>query len=221
MNLLLYSGGDAHLNGSLDSELLSLVGRKGRITFIPSCTEGHSEYFECFKREKRRLGIKRFSVFSVDKPFSKRALNEALASEAIFLSGGNTFYFLYHLRKAGLLAKLRVFAKKEGVLFGLSAGSIIMTPRIDLAGLVPGESDLNEIGIRDFSSLALAPFEVYPHYSRSLLSVHLLTRYSKKAKRPVYAFPDGSGMVVRGSTLALHGDLTCFVAGRSFRTCSF
>ena len=60
-------------------------------------------------------------------------LSELLKSDLIFLGGGNTFYFLKHLKSTGLIDELKTFAANGGVLCGLSAGAIIMTPHVHTA----------------------------------------------------------------------------------------
>ena len=216
MNLLFYSGGPWNQNQLLNDELISMIGRKGRITFIPASFEIGESWFPGFKQETKECGIKRHLLFPVDKPFKQEQLQDALSSEAVFLSGGNTFYFLHHLRRTGMLNELRQYAANGGVLFGLSAGSIIMTPRIDLAGLVPGESDDNDVGLKKLEALSLVNFQVYPHYRESKASIRRLTKHTQKLKHPVYAFPDGSGISIRGETISFHGRVTCFQGGRRF-----
>lgn len=215
MNLLFYSGGYSDVNNALDTRLIELVGKRAKITYIPTSSDNGESYFELFREDKKKIGLKQWAYMAPDRPITREQLSDALSSDAIFLSGGNTFYFLYHLRRSGLLTKLRRYAQEGGVLFGMSAGALMMTPRIDLAGYIAGESDENTVAIEEFDSLSLVDFEVYPHFVRSEASVSGLLAYSKK-RGPVYAFPDGSGVVVTGSGIEFHGAVTCFHGGKSF-----
>lgn len=217
MKLLFYSGGQKRQNDTLDAELVRMIGRRARITYVPSIyLKDGGEWFEKFKKNKSRFGLSKHLFFPVDRPFTKPELRSALESEALYLSGGNTFYFLKNLRRSGLLPELHGYVKKGGVLFGVSAGSIIMTPTIALSGLVPGEADENEVGLRNLKGLGLVNFEVYPHYSQSRASVRALRQYTKPLSKRVYAFPDGSGVVVNGSITSFHGDVKCFRKGEEF-----
>ena len=92
-----------------------------------------------------------------------------------------------------------------------------MTPRIDLAGLVPGESDPNEERLRALQGLGLVHFEVYPHYIASDISVRCLSCYTLKQKSPVYAFSDGAGIVVENGSTSFYGEATVFSKGELFR----
>jgi len=214
MRLFLYSGGDAVLNRELDEAFLKAIGNRSRITYIPASSRGTEHEFQRYSDDSRKLGKLRTLCFAVDRPFSERTLNEALSSEAIFLSGGNTYHFLGRLRAARMISRLRRYVEEGGILAGLSAGSIIMTPSIDLAGLVPGESDRNDYRMKRTGALGLTDFEVYPHFVASSASVKLLKKYSAQGKgRTIYAFPDGAGIECAGASVIFHGKVTTFSAG--------
>jgi dipeptidase E len=146
----------------------------------------------------------------------KRATAKLLASDIIYLAGGNTFHFLLHLRRSGLLAVLRRFAARGGVLAGLSAGAVLLTPHIGLAGYPPFDRDENECGLPEsrYRSLALVQFEFFPHYCNSRRYREALLTYSEWGEGPVYACRDGSGIVVEGDCFTAHGDVWLFDAGQ-------
>jgi len=87
--------------------------------------------------------------FDVDKEYDEKKIEELLACDAIFLSGGNTYYFLNSLRKRKFLPKLREYVRIGGILIGVSAGSIIMSKTIDITTL----HDENTIGLKDYTAL--------------------------------------------------------------------
>jgi dipeptidase E len=217
MRLIIYSGGDHDQNKTLDAELVRQIGRTGRITYIPASAQGGTKYFPTWKDDKRRAGLRHFYQFAIDAPFSPKQCNEAFRSEAIFLSGGNTFYFLKQLRKQHMLPVIRAYLRSGGLLIGVSAGSIMMTPDITTAGLVPWESDKNEVGLKDLKALHLVNFEVYPHYRSEPHCDAILKRYSERKKRTLYALPDSSGIVRTDGILSFHGAVTCFQGGKAER----
>ena len=220
MPLIMYSGGVHGENARLDDELMRLIGRSGCITFIPSDSDRSPPYFAQLKRDKARHGIKRWQYFPVDRPFTHAALREAMRSEAIHLSGGNTYYFLKHLRRSGMIPELRSYVRGGGVLCGMSAGSILMTPSILMAGLVSGERDENIVALKNLKALNLVNFEVYPHYKASPISVRTLKRHTRRSPTPVYAFPDGSGIIVQENILSFVGTVSCFRQGSLFTVVS-
>jgi peptidase E len=66
------------------------------------------------------------------------------------------------------ITKIDEFIKKtvkkgETIYVGVSAGSIIAGPNIEIAGW-GSEGDINEIGLVDLFGLGLTDFSVYPHF---------------------------------------------------------
>ena len=95
------------------------------------------------------FGIVDFLCLDLEQNPTRTQIREALKSEIVYLAGGNTFFFLHHLKRLGMLPLLRAFVRRGGVYAGLSAGALIMTPTIELAGIRGLDPDDNEIGLRD------------------------------------------------------------------------
>lgn len=215
MFLSLYSGGTRRVNEELDLMVIDRIGRRSSITYIPSDSRGSSapRYFEKFKRYFGYYGVKRFNYFCHDAPFTKKELKEALSADAVFLSGGNTFYFKESLKRAGLDNRLQKFAKRGGALLGLSAGSIILTPDITAAKVGPVR-DVNEVGLQDLSGLGLTDFLFVPHYDGEKKTRAAVRRYSAtNSKLLVVAAHDGGGVVMSEGKLTLVGPLEIFSRG--------
>jgi dipeptidase E len=147
---------------------------------------------------------------------TRRAAAEQIGrSDIVYLAGGNTFYFLAHLRSSGLLDELAKFARRGGVIAGLSAGALILTPHIGLAGYPDFDRDANDVGLARSrrQGLGLVDFEFFPHYRRSKRYREALCAYSSDGRGPVYACSDGSGIVVEGDRFTAHGDVWQFDDG--------
>jgi dipeptidase E len=215
MKLVFYGGGDDLDNRSLDKELLSLSeSKKPQITYIPSCSYENDLDFIDFVKQYKKFNVKRFLYFPIDMPSDKVMLKEALRSDIIHLSGGNTYYFLKHLRTSGLIKELKKFVQRGGILTGLSAGAIIMTPNIQTAGMPDFDKDENDENMKNFASMNLVPFEFFPHYRNSKRYDNELIKYSKKIKNPLYACPDGSGIIVTEDAMSFVGKAYCFYKGK-------
>lgn len=216
---MLYSGGGRAGNERLHLALSLLRGKKARsMTYIPSSHENGYFYFKRIKKRYKSYGIKNVFYFPVDAHFLKSELKRAFKSDVIYLAGGNTFYFLKHLRDSGVLSELQKFVRRGGVLAGLSAGAIMMTPHIYLAGYPEHEGDPNEVRLKNLKSLGLVDFEFLPHYSGSSKTHKALVRYSKKnPERLIVAAPDGSGVVIDGNEYRLMGPLYLYTAGHRLK----
>jgi dipeptidase E len=215
MKLVLYSGGATAANRRLHAALSDLCGARKRmsITYIPSTVDGGLHYFKLFRRRYKPFGFTDCRYFPVDRPFTPDYLRLVLDSDAIYLAGGNTFYFLHHLRRQNLLRRLHAFAARGGVLAGLSAGAIILTPSIGLAGYPPPDHDDNDVGLKDLTALNLVPFEFFPHYRTDAAIRRALTEYSMRCGNPIVAAADGGGVVVQGSRMTFVGKAELFLAG--------
>lgn len=217
MKLVLYSGGDEKENRQLDKAFIDLLGKKNPVvTFIPSSSYLSEEEFRLYVRHYSKYKISRFIHFPVDVPFDKIMFQEVMRSDAIHLGGGNTFYFLNSLRKAKLLPQLRTFVEKGGVLTGLSAGAIMMTENIEMAGYPDFDRDDNIVGLKNLSAMGLLDFAFFPHFKNSARYDVAFKKYSKTKNKVIYACPDGAGIVVNDGELRFIGKTFAYSEGHKF-----
>lgn len=221
LRLVLYSGGQERRNAQIHERLLEIAPRRSRrgirMSYVPFCAEGADVFFRRFVRRYRSFGASHFECLPLDGARGRGARElgkRLLASDVVYLAGGNTFTFLHHVRASGMLSVLRRFAANGGLLAGLSAGALLMTPHIGLAGYPDFDRDENEVGLRDLRALDLVPFEFFPHYRASARYRDAMLRYSRRSELPLYACRDGSGLVVEGDRFTAHGDVWLFDRGR-------
>jgi dipeptidase E len=215
MKLVFYSGGHDSDNVSLDQNALHLLQKKNPVlTYIPTSSYLSEVEFNSFVKKFSRHKINRFIHFPVDVPFDDILLQEVLKSDLIHLGGGNTFYFLNYLRKTAMISRLRNFVKNGGVLTGLSAGAIMMCETIEMAGYPEFDCDENSVNIKNLSSLSLVDFHFFPHFRNSPRYDKAFRSYTKRKDIQIYACPDGSGLVVKGSEMRFIGRCYVFSQGR-------
>lgn len=215
MKLVFYSGGHDYENIQLDNRLIELVGTDSpQVVYIPSCSYLSDSDFQEFVKQYERFKIFNIIHFPIDQPYTEVLKNEVFKSDIIHLSGGNTYYFLKHLRKAKMLGELKKFLKNGGVLTGLSAGGIIMTKTIGLAGIPDFDRDENDENLKNLDGMNLVDFEFFPHYKNSKRYDDQLLAYSRKLNIPIYACPDGSGVVVVNDNISFVGKAYCFLRGK-------
>jgi dipeptidase E len=224
MKLVLYSGGDESLNELLNQRLLELglnVSRGGKkkedlqITFIPADQYFSHLSFHSFSKYWNTMGVEKILFFPLDQKNSHRLKEEVFKSDIIYLSGGNTFEFLLNLRKYKILSMLKQFVNNGGVLAGLSAGAIMMTPSIATASFPSFDCDENLCHLKNWKSLSLANFEFFPHYKNSQRYNQELSRYSKKISHPLLAMADGDGIIIEDSKMEVIGSCRVFLSGKS------
>jgi dipeptidase E len=222
MKLVLYSGGNESANRFLNLRALELTNVKSpKLTFIPSSSYDAEDDYKFFVKEFSELGIQRFILFSVDIPYTKTILNEVLKSDLIFLGGGNSFYFLKHLKKAGMFAHFDKFLKRGGVLCGLSAGAIVLTPHVHTATFPHFDRDENPWDMKNLSAMRLVNFEFFPHYKNSKRYDNELLHHSLKSKLPLYACADGGGIIIEGDQISFCGKSHQFYKGKKLTITSF
>ena len=217
MNLVFYSGGDEKENQNLDRAFLELLAKKNPVvTFIPSSSYLSEQEFKSFVRHYSKFKITRFIHFPIDVPFDSILFNEVMRSDAIHLGGGNTFYFLNSLRKTKLLPKLKAFAQRGGLLTGLSAGAIMMTENIEMAGYPEFDRDENLVNVTNMTALNLVDFLFFPHFRNSARYDVVFKKYTRSSNKIIYACPDGAGIVIRDNEIRFVGKCYAFSAGHKF-----
>lgn len=115
---------------------------------------------------------------------------------SLLITGGNTFTLLHHLRTSGLVESIKDFAKRDNfVLGGFSAGAIVLTPTIKLAGAI-GDFDENTVGLTDLTGLKLVEYEVFPHYEDRHAAE--LDHYRQSTPNKVKTITDDEVIIIDG-----------------------
>lgn len=183
--------------------------KKHTISYIPSMSDRKLKYFERAKRELSKYGNFQFKYFDIDDFCNVDKIEKIFKSEIIYLSGGNTYYFLNNLKKRYLITRLRKYVEKGGHIIGLSAGAILMSKDISSAKF--GDEDI--VGLSDLSSLALVDFNFMPHWNEDSNYLGDLKEYSKSTGNTVYACNDGDGIIVMDNRVHFYGDIKMIKQG--------
>jgi dipeptidase E len=203
--LVLYSDQVPELRRTADAALKKLIGKaRPRIGFIPSAGDTTRKYFNDRKAFYKQLGMDLSVYFELDKEWQPEKLDTLLGCDAIHLSGGNTYYFLVWLRKRNMIPVLTQYVARGGVLIGVSAGSILMTPEITTSSIcgdemIPGETDFTGIGLVDFCFV--------PHFGSRTVTIDDLKKYSQEKKKVVYAARDSGAVIVNDNEVKCIGDV--------------
>ncbi|WP_405158848.1 Type 1 glutamine amidotransferase-like domain-containing protein [Paenibacillus sp. FSL H8-0283] len=194
-------------NDKLDQRIRSLFdSEQPSIGYIPSSSDPERKYFEHTRSYYNQIGIDNIQYYDIDLEYEESTFGSIIECDAIHLSGGNTFYFLSLLQKRNVVGLLRSYVKSGGILIGVSAGSILTTPTIEIAGY--GEdADENKVGLNDMKALGLVNFEFAPHWDGSEDTLNSLREYTRVNRTTVYVCQDGSGVVIDGESEELYGNV--------------
>ena len=129
---------------------------------------------------------------SIDKERWVRWVREA---DVLLVNGGDALYLCHWMRQSGLADLLPSLPATVWV--GLSAGSMVMTPRIgsDFVGWKPPTGSDSALGVVDFS--------IFPHLDHELLPENTMAdaeRWAAGIPNPAYAIDDQTAIkVVEGT----------------------
>jgi dipeptidase E len=117
-------------------------------------------------------------------------------TDVLLVNGGDALYLCHWMRESGLADLLP--SLHETVWVGLSAGSMVMTPRIgeDFVYTKPAAGDDRTLGIVDFS--------IFPHLDHELLTENTMANAEKWAAEiagPAYAIDDETAIRVADGTV--------------------
>ncbi len=197
MKLLLTSQGIT--NPSIAEALTDMVGKSPydtTIGLIPTARLAEPMSRGSFIHQFLNLWKYGFTLIDIVEPSAagidwKTRLSNV---DVIFVAGGNTFHLLDQVRKTGLDDWLNKSVSNK-VYVGVSAGSILTTPSIDVAGIPP--KDRNHVGLKDLASLGWVDFEIEPHCDAARFDV--IEKYAAKRPNSVYAIDDQSAIKVVGN----------------------
>ena len=117
-------------------------------------------------------------------------------TDVLLVNGGDALYLCHWMRTSGLADLLPSLHETDWV--GLSAGSMVMTPRIgeDFVGWKPPTGGDSTLGIVDFS--------IFPHLDHELLTENTMAeaeRWAAELAGPAYAIDDETAIRVTDGTV--------------------
>ena len=143
----------------------------------------------------KSLGVLELTALpSIDEERWVPTVEEA---DALLVDGGDALYLSYWMRQSGLADLL---PSLRAVWVGLSAGSMVITPRIgeDFVGWKPPSGNDSTLGIVDFS--------IFPHLDHELLPENTIAnaeRWAAGIPGPAYAIDDQTAIKVTDGTVEL------------------
>lgn len=215
MKLLLTSAGIT--NASIGTALLDLLGKPiadCSALAIPTATYGHpmagpeAAWRFIAGREPRtpmcELGWKSVGVLELTALPSIAAeqwVPLVRETDVLLVNGGDTLYLAHWMRQSGLADLFP--SLRDTVYVGLSAGSMVMTPRIGEDFVIwkpPGGGD---------AALGLVDFCIFPHLDHEEMPENSLAdaeRWAAGMPRPAYAIDDHTAITVTDGNVDVVSD---------------
>ncbi len=201
MRLILGGGGDENEEAAVLDHFARCVGDNARVLFLPiaaSDSETHPGRYRDWIASA--LGSRGVTVAAMWPTLAGHAPSELEVFDAIFIGGGNTFDLLHQLRSRGFANALVSFASADRVVYGGSAGAIILGR--DIASCI--HYDQNRIGLTDTSGLDLCAGNcVWCHFEAEQSEV--VDGYVKSTGHTMLVLPKTAGVVVTADGLASLG----------------
>lgn len=203
--LALYSDQQINLSPKMDERLLALIDKPNpTIGYIPSSTDPERTWHKKQQAYYKSLSADLAIYFELETEYQPDKTKDLFACDAIHLSGGSTYNFLYWLRKRGFISLLHDYVANGGLLIGVSAGAILMTPEISTTHLCGEQPSHN---LNDLSALNFVDFAFLPHINQIESPEAKLIEYSVTQKRKIFGCNDGDGIIVDGDNIQCIGNL--------------
>lgn len=200
--LLLTSTGLANQN--IKNWFLQIIDKpvsQIKTIFVPAAARSEEElrYANGSKKELLDMGIPENNIktLNLDKPLSFQDVEDF---DVIYVCGGNTFYLLKKVRETGFDKVIIEFAKTDKLYFGVSAGSILVCPSIDIAS----PFDENDVNLTDLTGLNLTDVIVSPHYCEE--EKPIIDEFKKKSQYKVVPLTDSQALLVMGGETKIIGN---------------
>lgn len=204
MNIFLLSVTD-NLQEDLRNNLKEEIAKRGNtVAYISSQPQnGDRPYYLSTIEDYSKISNDiKVDYFDLSENFSDEALAKLLNYGTIYLSGGNTYVFMDSARKRNIYPILKKHLENGGLLVGASAGSIMLTPSIDLAGF----GDENTPNLNDTTGFNFVGFEFHPHYNPT--DTDYLLEYTKRKNIDLYMCKDGDGIFYSNGEIRIFGEVS-------------
>ena len=147
--IYLSGGGNEKQSFPLDKFFFDTFSKNGSFLYIPVALRGNRLYSTAHLWMKKMLELhnRRNIQFETTDDLSKYQLKDLKKFDAIYIGGGNTWNLIQEIRDSGLFQELILYIKDGGVVYGGSAGAIVLGKYIDT------HNDKNKINLKDTSGL--------------------------------------------------------------------
>lgn len=200
--IFISGGGSEEDSYPLDKEFIhGIAGDRKSILYIPIAMDADSIRYEaCYDWIINLLTAlsSEFIDITMWTNLNGKTEKDLDKFDAVYIGGGNTFKLLQHIYESNFFTILREFINRGGVVYGGSAGAIIMGKNIDT---VSEENDKNYIYSEGLS--VVGGYSIICHYQENL--DEKIGRYIAIHNNPVIALSEKSGIKIVGDSVKVFG----------------
>lgn len=217
MRIIISGGGNGRQTRNIDNFFVSLLPKKSKILYIPVAMSERSHTFgnclDWVRNVFKKHGFESIDIWTDLENREKFNLNNY---SAIYIGGGNTFNLLHVLRSSKFDKLLLKYIKKNGLVYGGSAGAIIMGSDIRTASF--GDcSDKNLVNLKKFKGFELIKnYSIQCHYRK--IDDKKMFSYVKKTGKKTIALPENTGLYVTKNRIKVIGSGNAYVFSEKEKT---
>lgn len=208
--IFLSGGGGAEQSKKLDRAFAKFHDKSRKLLYIPiAMPEKEHTYGACFDWIRSTLlpvGITRIDMWT---DLEGRYYSDLAKYWAVYIGGGNTFYLMKKLKDTGFDKLLKKYWANGGIIYGGSAGAIILGKEIGTAYL-GSVSDKNMVNLKNLNGLGIVGHAIHAHYGGKIDDNDIQT-YVKKTKNTVIALSEDVGLFVHGKYVKVIGFKDAFM----------
>lgn len=176
-----------------------------KLAYITTAVKGakNPDYFKQFLNLLKHEGYN-FEEIDIEGKKAEKLEKILEKKDAIFIEGGNTFYLLKAVRESGFEKVVKKLIERGVAYVGVSAGSYIACPTIEMSTWKKPGEEKNNFGVTDFTAMNLVPFLVKAHYAPE--KKEFLQEKIAKTQYPVKILTDEQAILVKGDMVKLVGE---------------
>lgn len=210
MKVFICGGGSGVQTQDAYNKLDELINHSKPLLYIPLAMD-YTEYDRCYEwitEELRALNICKIDMVRSARELEEKNLNEYCA---IFIGGGNTYKLLFELKLSGSFDKIKDFIFNDGIVFGGSAGAIIMGHDISSCEC----DDENKVGLINTKGIdVLNGISVLCHYTnreerKNIANTEFLKR--KSYEMNIIALPEEDTIFVNDKKIQVMGSRPYYI----------
>lgn len=188
---------DSFANTRIKEKFLALSKKRDMAAIVTTAAKGkeNHKYSQLAHDQFLEFGFK--TVDFVD--FESNPQTDISMFDVIYVCGGNTFRLMNAAKQSNFRDQIKKVLDGGGIYVGVSAGSLIVGPSIQIANEI--KPDVNEVELTDLSGLDIIPQIIFPHYDIS--DEPALEKFEKAHGTKVTRLKNGEAIFITGEKIEL------------------